>query len=256
MPMRWDPAQYGRYANERNRAFLDLVARIGATSPQHVVDIGCGPGYLTGLLAKRWPAARVEGIDSSSEMIAETSSVSGVSFSVGDAADWRPPPGVDVIVSNAALQWVPDHQSLMMQWAASLPRGGWLAVQVPGNFHAPAHILMRALAESPPWRNQLGPLVDHHDWSGTPESYATALLGAGLVADVWETTYQHVLAGADPVLEWLRGTALRPLLAELSPAEATEFLSELAAQLRQAYPVGQQGTLLAFRRIFAVGHKP
>ncbi|MBY0442985.1 MAG: trans-aconitate 2-methyltransferase [Mycobacteriaceae bacterium] len=254
--MRWDPAQYGRFADERNRAFLDLVARIGATAPHHVVDIGCGSGYLTGLLAQRWPAAKVHGIDSSPEMIAETTSVRGVSFSVADAADWRPTPSVDVIVSNAALQWVPGHQQLMIQWASGLPRGGWLAVQVPGNFHAPAHSLMRALAESPRWRPQLGRLVDHRDWSGTPESYTNALLGAGLVADVWETTYQHVLSGQNPVLEWLRGTALRPLLAELSPADATEFLDELATQLRQTYPVSEQGTLFAFRRIFAVGHKP
>lgn len=254
--MRWDPAQYGRFANERNRAFVDLTARIGATAPHHVVDIGCGPGYLTGLLAKRWPGAIVEGVDSSPEMIAETAGVAGVSFSVSDAADWQPSADVDVIVSNAALQWVTGHQKLMTEWATALPRGGWLAVQVPGNFHAPAHTLMRLLAESPRWARQLRHLVDHSDWSGTPESYTNVLLDAGMAADVWQTTYQHVLQGENPVLEWLRGTALRPLVGELSPADADEFTSELADQLRQAYPPGQHGTLFDFRRIFAVGYKP
>lgn len=254
--MRWDPEQYGRFANERNRAFLDLTVRIGALAPRHVVDIGCGPGQLTGLLASRWPGAVVEGIDSSPEMIAAAADVAGVSFSVGDAADWQPSADVDVIVSNAALHWIPRHQELLSQWAAALASDGWLAVQVPGNFHAPAHSLMHSLAKSPRWASQLQHLVGRSDWAGTAQSYTDVLLDAGLVADVWETTYQHVLQGENPVLEWLRGTALRPLLAELSPSEADEFTDQLAATLRQAYPAGRHGTSFAFRRIFAVGHKP
>jgi trans-aconitate 2-methyltransferase len=254
--MRWDPAQYGRFANERDRGFLDLTARIEAPAPRHVVDIGCGPGYLTGLLAKRWPGAVVEGIDSSPEMIAAAADVAGVTFSVGDAVDWQPGGDVDVVVSNAALQWVPRHQQLMGQWAAALPSGGWLAVQVAGNFNAPAYALMRSLADGERWARELHNVVAHTDWAGTPESYADVLLDAGLVADVWETTYRHVLPGEDPVLEWLRGTALRPLLAELSPSDADEFTKELAARLRKAYPPGPHGTLFDFRRVFAVGHKP
>ena len=131
-PVRWDPAQYGRFGNERDRPFLDLTVRIEASAPRHVVDIGCGPGTLTGLLAKRWPNAIVEGIDSSPEMIAVAADVPGVSFPIADAADWQPAGDVDVVASNAALQWIPRHQKLMHELASALPSGGWLAVQVPG----------------------------------------------------------------------------------------------------------------------------
>jgi trans-aconitate 2-methyltransferase len=254
--MRWDPKQYGRFANERNRAFLDLTARINATSPRHVVDVGCGPGTLTGLLAERWPGAAVEGIDSSPEMIAVAADVPGASFSIGDASDWEPTGDVDVVVSNAALQWVPHHQRLMARWAAALPRDGWLAVQVPGNFDSPSHTLMRRLAGTDRWASMLPNVLPDVDAVGTPESYADVLLGAGMVADVWESTYLHVLKGEDPVLEWLRGTGLRPILAALSAAEGDEFSAQLAAELRQAYPPGPHGTLFPFRRVFAVGHKP
>ena len=253
--MRWDPKQYGRFANERNRAFLDLTARIDATSPRHVVDVGCGPGTLTALLAKRWPSATVEGIDSSPEMIDAAAGVPGVSFSIVDAADWQLTADVDVVVSNAALQWVPRHQQLMVQWAAALPRDGWLAVQVPGNFNSPSHALLRSLACSDRWAPALRTVVRDADAVGTPESYAAVLLGAGMVADVWESTYLHVLRGDDPVLEWLRGTGLRPILAALSSAESQEFSAQLASELRRAYPPGPHGTLFPFRRVFAVGHK-
>ena len=254
--VRWDPTQYGRFANERNRAFLDLTARIDAISPRHVVDVGCGPGNLTGLLAARWPDAVVAGIDSSPEMIAAAAGVEGVSFTIADAADWRPADDVDVVVSNAALQWVPRHRELMAKWAAALPRDSWLAVQVPGNFDSPSHTLMRRLADTAQWAPALSGVVHRTDAVGPPESYAAVLLDAGMVADVWETTYLHVLRGDDPVLEWLRGTGLRPLLAALSAAEAEEFSARLAADLRQAYPPGPHGTPFPFRRVFAVGHKP
>jgi trans-aconitate 2-methyltransferase len=254
--MRWDPAQYGRFADERNRAFVDLTARIDAAAPRHVVDLGCGTGKLTALLAERWPDAVVEGVDSSPDMIAEAAAVPGVSFSIGDATHWQPPDDVDVIVSNAALQWIPRHKRLMGQWAAALPGGGWLAVQLPGNFDAPSHALMRELAGTGRWAPRLGYVVASRDTVGTPESYARVLLDAGLIADVWETTYLHVLHGADPVVEWLRGTGLRPVLAKLSPVDATEFSAQLAAKLRGAYPPGPHGTVFPFRRIFAVGHRP
>lgn len=251
--MRWDPAQYGRFAAERDRPFFDLTARIAANAPGHVVDVGCGQGRLTALLAMRWPDAVVEGFDSSQEMIAEAAA-EGVAFSVADARDWQPADDVDVIVSNAALQWIPGHQSLMAGWASALSSGSWLAVQVPGNFDAPSHVLMRRLAGESRWAAKLERL--RHDAVGTPESYAAVLLDAGLRADVWETTYLHVLHGDDPVLEWIRGTGLRPILAALSPADADEFTAQLAGELRRAYPPGPHGTLFPFRRVFAVGCKP
>jgi trans-aconitate 2-methyltransferase len=253
--MHWDPEQYGRFASERDRPFLDLVARVGASAPRRVVDLGCGPGALTGLLAQRWPNASVEGIDSSPEMIA-AASASGVTFRVGDIESWRPSPGTDVVVSNAAFQWVPTHRSLLRDWAAALPSGGWLAWQVPGNFDSPSHALMRSLAESPRWKDRLGGVLRHEDPVDSPSQYATLLLDLGWDADAWETTYVHVLPGTHPVLEWVRGTGLRPVLAVLTAEERAEFEASLAALLRDAYPPGPAGTLFPFRRIFCVGHKP
>ncbi len=252
--VRWDPAQYGRFAAERGRAFVDLTARVDATAPRHVVDVGCGSGELTGLLAQRWPTAVVEGIDSSPEMI-EAADAPGVTFTVADAANWQPTSDVDVVVSNAVLHWIPRHQELMAQWAAALPSGGWLAVQVPRNFELSSHALMRRLAEHRRWAPELRNVIAQADPIASPESYARLLLDAGMVADVWETTYVHVLQGDDPVLEWVRGTGLRPLLAALSPADAEEFATELAAELRKAYPPGPHGTMYPFRRLFAVGYQ-
>jgi trans-aconitate 2-methyltransferase len=254
--MRWDPAQYARYADERGRPFLDLIARIGHDSPRRVVDIGCGPGNLTRLLALRWPEAMVEGIDSSPEMIEQAAKVATerLSFAIGDASVWQVPDDCDVIVSNATLQWVPGHQELIHGWATALPPGGWLAIQVPGNFDAPSHALMREQAESPRWRAQLDGVLRHHDAVATPTAYASLLLDAGLAVEVWETTYVHLLSGPDPVLEWVRGTGLRPVLAALDVDDGAEFEAEYAASLRTAYPAGAHGTFLPYRRIFAVAH--
>jgi trans-aconitate 2-methyltransferase len=253
--MQWDPEQYGKFASQRDRPFLDLVARVGARAPRRVVDLGCGPGTLTGLLAHRWPDASVEGIDSSPEMIA-AASASGVTFRVGDIASWRPGTDTDVVMSNAAFQWVPTHRSLLRDWARALPSGAWLAWQVPGNFDSPSHTLMRSLAESPRWKNRLGEVLRHEDPVDSPSGYAALLLDLGWDSDAWETTYVHVLPGTDPVLEWVRGTGLRPILAVLSEAERVEFEASFAALLRDAYPPAGTGTLFPFRRIFCVGHKP
>jgi trans-aconitate 2-methyltransferase len=251
--MDWDPQQYGRFTAERGRPFLDLVSRIDATSPRRVVDLGCGSGGLTAHLARRWPSAQVEGIDSSAEMIAAAQPAERVSFHVADVAEWTPPDDADVIVSNATLQWVPSHRELITRWAAGLPAGGSLAFQVPGNFGSFSHTLMRSLAASRRSAPSLTGILRHDDAVGTPEEYAGLLLSAGLAADVWETTYVHVLSGEDPVLQWLRGTALRPVMAALPPQSYALFESEFAEQLRQAYPPTPAGTLFPFRRIFAVG---
>jgi trans-aconitate 2-methyltransferase len=253
--MRWDPEQYGRYADERGRPFHDLLTRVRADQPRRVVDLGCGPGTLTALLADRWPDAVVDGLDSSAAMIAEADRLTTgrLTFRVGDVVDWMPPADADVVVSNATLQWVPGHRELVAKWAAALPAGGWLAFQVPGNFAAPAHRLMRELAGSPRWAAQLAGVLRHHDAVAEPAEYARLLHASGLLADVWETTYLHVLTGADPVLDWLRGTGLRPVLAVLNETDGEQFSAALAARLREAYPPGDAGTIFPFRRIFAVG---
>jgi trans-aconitate 2-methyltransferase len=252
--MEWDPRQYGRFAAERGRPFEDLLARVHARSPRRVVDLGCGTGALTALLADRWPAARVEGIDAAPEMIAAAAD-ERVSLRVGDVADWTPEPDVDVVVSNATLQWVPTHRTLLARWAQALPRDGWLAFQVPGNFGSPSHTALRSLAESAEWASSLAGVLRHEGAVGTASDYAELLLEAGLAVDAWETTYVHVLSGLDPVLEWVRGTALRPVMAALPGAEYRRFEGQLAERLRDAYPATPHGTLFPFRRVFAVGHR-
>jgi trans-aconitate 2-methyltransferase len=257
MTVIWDPGRYRVYADERSRPFFDLTSRVRAQAPRGVVDLGCGTGELTASLADRWPDARVHGIDSSPQMIARarTASDDRVTFELADLATWMPSPDTDVVVSNAALQWVPEHRTLLARWAHALRSGAWLAWQVPGNFEAPSHRLMRELADSPRWRPRLENVLRHGDAVDEPSAYLRLLQSAGFEAETWETTYLHVLTGDDPVLEWVRGTGLRPILQALSPADAASFETEYAQALREAYPAGPYGTEFAFRRVFAAGRK-
>jgi trans-aconitate 2-methyltransferase len=252
--MRWDPTQYARFSDQRGRPYFDLVAQIGAQSPALVVDLGCGPGELTTTLRSRWPGAVIRGIDSSPEMIERAARNDGVEFAVGTAQDFNAT-GTDVLISNAMLQWVPDHQPLLGAWAHQLNEGGWLAFQVPSNFSAPSHLLMRELAESPKWQARLDGVLRLHDAVAEPAAYLDLMTAHGLTADVWQTSYLHVLAGADPVLEWVRGTALRPVLAALSADDAADFSAAYAALLRAAYPARSYGTVFEFLRTFVVAQR-
>lgn len=154
----WDPALYLHYADHRERPFHELLSRVGGTHPRRVVDLGCGPGTLTAVLAKRWPHAQIQGIDSSEEMV-EAARTRGLQAEVGDITTWMPTPGVDVVITNAALQWVPGHVGLLTSWAQALSPGSWLAVQVPGNFGYPSHVIIRELARSPAWQHRLRHVV-------------------------------------------------------------------------------------------------
>ncbi|MFE9693321.1 trans-aconitate 2-methyltransferase [Micromonospora sp. NPDC005806] len=252
----WDPTTYLRYGDERSRPFHDLVARVPAEQPRAVVDLGCGPGTLTATLAGRWPGARVGGIDSSPEMIGRAAGLdTPATFAVGDVRSWRPEPDVDVVVCNAVLQWVPGHQDLLTRWAAELPRGAWLAFQVPGNFAAPSHRALREVAGRNRWRDTLAPLLREAPVDD-PVDYAARLVGAGCAVDAWETTYVHLFpAAADadhPVLTWMEGTALRPVRAALDAAGWADFRAELGVRLAEAYPVRQGQVYFPFRRIFVV----
>ncbi|MEV6986249.1 trans-aconitate 2-methyltransferase [Sphaerisporangium sp. NPDC051017] len=251
----WDPAVYSRHADERARPFFELLSRVRAERPDFVVDLGCGPGELTVELGRRWPAAAVHGIDSSPAMIAKAPP--GPSFSVADVRDWRPDRPVDVIFSNALLQWVPEHRELLARWVDDLTPGGWLAFQVPGNFDAPSHAAVRRICASPAWSDRLGDLVRPDPVDG-PEGYLALLAGLGCEVDAWETTYVHVLPGEDAVLSWISGTALRPMLDRLAGDEPAceTFLADCARELDKAYPPRPYGTPFPFRRVFAVAHTP
>ncbi len=257
--MRWDPDQYLRFAGERGRPFGDLMARVGAVDARTVADLGCGPGNLTRLLARRWPRARVEAVDDSPHMIDRAAQELAdlgerVRLTLADVRDWAPAEPVDVLVSNATLQWVPGHLELLDRLAGLLAPGGWLAVQVPGNFGEASHTLLAEVSGRPRWRARLAGVPRAR--VEEPGTYLARLAGLGLAADVWETTYLQVLPGEDAVLEWMRGTGLRPVLSALEDDEdRAAFEAEYGASLRQAYPRQPFGTVLPFRRIFAVARR-
>jgi len=258
MSHRWDPERYLTYADERGRPFVELIARIAADDPATVVDLGCGPGNLTGLLAERWPDADVVGIDSSPEMIAAArGSVSGVEFEVGDLREWVSTGSTtDVLVSNATLQWVPGHLDLLPGLVHAVAPGGWFAFQVPGNFDEPSHTIRAELAAESPY-------ADHTAGVAAPDAhgaatYLAALAALGCTVDAWETTYLHVLDGEDPVFTWVSGTGARPTLQALDaagPALRREFEDEFKRRLRAAYPDTGRGVVLPFRRVFVVAQK-
>jgi trans-aconitate 2-methyltransferase len=254
----WDPAQYDVYNDERSRPFHDLVSRLRSSQPAVVVDLGCGDGALTATLADRWPAATVVGVDSSTEMLAVAAgrAIPGrLQFRRGTIEAWQPDQPVDVLVSNAALHWVPGHAGLLDRLVGALQAGGELAFQVPGNFDEPSHVLLADLRQSPRWRGRLSGAASRAPAVLQPAEYMHRLADLGCSVDAWETTYLHVLSGPDPVLEWVRGTALRPVRAALTPAEAAEFEAEYGARLREAYPPTPHGTVLPFRRIFVVARR-
>lgn len=261
----WDPTLYERFATERTRPFADLLAQVRVESPSLVVDLGCGNGVPTLMLAERWPGARVVGVDSSSEMLeaARTKDPEGrVEWVEADLSSWdigSLGSAPDVIVSNATLQWVPMHLPLIEQWAAALTPGGWLALQVPGNFSSPTHALMREVAVEHPRAAELEAATKRYG-AAEPSTYLQILAKGGLSVDAWETTYLHVLDPEgeqdNPVLDWVTGTGLRPILDVLTDEEEREaFLGEYGRRVAEAYPRTPAGVLLPFRRVFAVGHK-
>ena len=250
----WDPDRYLAYADERGRPFVDLVARIAATDPRTVVDLGCGPGNLTALLGERWPAADVLGLDSSPEMVAKARELAGLRFQVADLRDWSPVEPIDVLVSNATLQWVPDHLALLPRLVDAVAPGGWFAFQVPGNFDEPSHTIRDELAAEAPYAEHTAGVAvpSSHD----PAVYLDALAGLGCTVDAWETTYLHLLTGPDPVFTWVSGTGARPTLQALPDDLRPGFEAEFKRRLAAAYPQHEYGVVLPFRRVFVVARVP
>lgn len=210
---------------------------------------------LTASLADRWPGATILGIDSSPEMIerARTYATAQVSFEVQDLRDWRPTSPADVILSNATLQWVPDHRGLLPHLVQALNPDGWLAFQVPGNFAEPSHVLLDRLADDPRFA---GFTADRERPAAfDAATYADDLHRLGCQVNAWETTYLHVLTGPDPVFRWISGTGARPVLQALPEELRAVFVAEYQAALDQAYPPRPYGTLLPFRRVFVVANR-
>jgi trans-aconitate 2-methyltransferase len=248
----WNPDVYLAFADHRGRPFYDLLSRVGADKPRRVVDLGCGPGNLTATLPQRWPDAVVEAWDSSQEMV-DAARERGVDAHVGDVREWAPRPDTDVVVSNATLQWVPEHASLLVQWAGQLDAGSWIAMQVPGNFDAPSHRAVRELARREQWAEPLRDFPFREGQVDDPAGYAGLLSDAGCTVDAWETTYVHELSGENPVLEWITGTALTPVKSRLDDEQWQQFRQELIPMLDAAYPARTDGkTFFPFRRIFVV----
>jgi trans-aconitate 2-methyltransferase len=249
----WNPDVYLAFADHRGRPFFDLLSRVGAQNPRRVVDLGCGPGNLTVTLAERWPGAVVEAVDSSPEMVAAARE-RGLDATLGGIAEWAPRPDTDVVVSNAALQWVPGHADLMVRWASELTAGSWIAMQVPGNFDAPSHQAVRDVARSADFADALADMPWREaDVVGTPTDYAGLLADAGCRVDAWETTYVHPLSGETPVLDWITGTALTQVRSRLSDEAWQQYRQAIIPVLARAYPMRADGTtFFPFRRVFVV----
>jgi trans-aconitate 2-methyltransferase len=262
--MSWSARQYLAFEDERTRPVRDLLAAVPIAAARTAVDIGCGPGNSTEVLAARFPGATVSGFDSSPDMIAAARKrLPALRFEVLDLAAWLEPasPGsapdaaLDILLANAVLQWVPDHAALFPALAAKLAAGGCLAVQVPDNLDEPAQKLMREIADEAPWRGKLAGAdrarvpIEGAAW------YYRLLRAHCSRVDIWRTTYYHPLAGANEIVEWFKGTGLRPFLDPLDAQERAEYLARYAEGLARLFPAQSGGVLLPFPRLFVMAQR-
>jgi len=249
----WDAGQYLRFANERTQPALDLVARVDLSAPRRIVDLGCGPGNSTAILKARWPEAEVTGLDSDADMLAAARrDHPGIKFSAADIADWRPEQPFDLVFSNAALQWVGDHERLLPRLLDAVAPGGSLAVQMPRNHDFQTHALMRQLAAEGPWAERVAGARAPSPVQ-PPEFYYDRLALRSARFTIWETNYIQIMAGPDAIVSWLMGTGLRPFLDRLTPDEQPIFLDRYQALLAAAFPARADGkVLLPYPRLFFI----
>jgi trans-aconitate 2-methyltransferase len=257
----WSAGQYAIFEDERTRPVRDLLAAVPDIDARSAIDLGCGPGNSTQMLAARFPAAEVCGIDSSPDMVgAARKRLPGVRFEVESIEHWMEMPragqgaGWSVILANAVLQWVPDHARILPALAAKLAPGGCLAVQMPDNLEEPAHRLMREIAAEGPWAGRLGAAESARSSILPAARYLQLLRAQGRKIEVWRTTYHHALAGgAEAVVEWFKGSGLRPYIDPLASEEREEFLARYRSAVARAYPALDDGSvLLPFPRLFMV----
>ena len=251
--MAWDPKTYLAFGAERTRAAADLLARVPLEAPKRIADLGCGPGNSTALLRARWPDAEIDAIDISPEML-QDARASGVDarFIQADIAQWRPDASYDLIYSNAVLQWLRDHETLVPRLFSFVRTGGALAIQAPRNFDEVCQVLVREAVADPRWAAKLHGVRDW--WNGlAPEIYYDLLARDARSVDLWETRYFHVLEGEDPVFRWMMGTSLRPFAAALDSPLKEEFLEHYRAMLAAAYlKRPDRKTIHRFLRLFLV----
>ena len=259
--MTWDPDSYMAFADLRSRPGLELLARINHLDPEVIVDLGCGPGHLTAVMARRWPDAQVVGIDDSAEMLERAASQfpsqqwPSISWQHAEIATWAPAHSVSIVFSNAALHWLGNHQVLIPHLMTLISAGGVLAVQMPDNWDQPSHRLISRLVDEPRWRSRTAPAFLGHPVA-EPAEYRSWLRPMAAEIDLWRTTYHHILEGPDAVLGWVQGSVLRPILAALQPDEAADFVSQLTDAYRTAYPIETDGkTPFPFSRLFIVARR-
>ncbi len=250
----WSARQYLKFEDERTRPPRDLLAQVPLKSARCVFDLGCGPGNSTELLVERYPQAQVIGLDSSPDMLRQARTrLPNCEFAQADLADWSPPERTDLLFANAVFQWVPDHPAVLRRLLSALTEGAVLAVQMPDNTEEPALALMREVAAGGPWAAPLALAAAARDDLPAPAAYYDLLGPLCAQLDIWHTAYNHVMAGADAIVEWFRGSGLRPFLAPLDDAMRRDFLADYTARVAQAYPPRHDGrVLLRFPRLFIV----
>ncbi len=253
----WIATQYLKYEQERTRPAIDLLSRIPLDNPSFCVDIGCGPGNSTALLSSRFPGAIISGLDRSPNMLATAKlRLPNVSFEQVDLRDWQPRRPYDLIFANAVLQWVPDHKVLFPRLALLLSNGGCLGVQMPDNLHEPTHFLLRKIAVEGTWTIKLLRETETRARIGTIEDYYGWLATSCDLVDLWRTTYVHPLDSASEIVEWMKGSGLRPFLAPLDEDERRRFLERYESEIIASYPQQADGkVLLRFPRLFIVAQR-
>lgn len=251
----WSPASYLKFEDERTRAARDLLARVRSGQVRRIVDVGCGPGNSTELLAQRFPDADIVGVDNSPAMLEEARRrLPGARFEFANAAVWVPDADVDLVFANAVYQWIPGHLEQLVRVLAALAERATLAVQMPDNLQEPSHRLMREVAQAGPWRERLAGAARNP--LPLARGYYEALRPLAARLDIWRTTYHHALRGADAIVEFVRSTGLRPYLDPLAEAERTDFIAAYTARIAAAYPPLADGqVLLAFPRLLLVAER-
>jgi trans-aconitate 2-methyltransferase len=250
----WSARQYLKFEDERTRPPRDLLAQVPLAEARRVVDLGCGPGNSTELLVERFPQAEVIGLDSSNDMLRQARErLPGRTFVQADLATWRPDAATDLLFANAVFQWVPDHPAILRRLVEALPSGGVLAVQMPNNVNEPAQELMREIAARGPWATKLADAGAARDVLPTQEEYYDLLRPVSQRFDLWQTVYIHPLDGAPSIVEWFKGSALRPFLAPLDTDEQKSYLADYTAEITKVYLPRRDGkVLLRFPRLFIV----